>query len=217
MTSKINGRFVNRQLQVLFVASITCLPCVASAQDSLDSDFTPKIQPLLVKYCFECHSGDTTEAEVDLANFADVNAIRKDTKTWIRIAKMLSTRQMPPKESAQLSEGEFKTLANWVSQFLLNEARANAGDPGPVVLRRLSNAEYTHSIRDLTEIPSLSPTKEFPVDGAAGEGFTNTGEALVMSPNLVRKYLDAAKQIASHAVLTPVSYTHLTLPTNREV
>ena len=203
MINKLNWRFVNRQLPVLFVASITCIPSLAFAQKSLDSDFAPKIQPLLVKYCFECHSGDTTEAEVDLASFADANAIRKDTKTWIRIAKMLSTRQMPPKESAQLGDEEFKTITTWVSQFLLNEARANAGDPGPVVLRRLSNAEYTHSIRDLTELPSLSPTKEFPVDGAAGEGFTNTGEALVMSPNLVRKYLDAGKQIASHAVLTP--------------
>ena len=121
MITKLNWRFVNRQLPVLFVASITCIPSLAFAQKSLDSDFAPKIQPLLVKYCFECHSGDTTEAEVDLASFADANAIRKDTKTWIRIAKMLSTRQMPPKESAQLADDELKTLATWVSQFLLNE------------------------------------------------------------------------------------------------
>ncbi len=63
--------------------------------------------------------------------------------------------------------------------------------------------EYTYSIRDLTGVPSLDPAKEFPVDGAAGEGFTNVGAALVMSPALLTKYLDAAKDIASHAVLTP--------------
>src|SRR5262249_15342800 len=49
----------------------------------------------------------------------------------------------------------------------------------------------------------LDPAKEFPADGAAGEGFTNTGNALVMSPPLVTKYLDAAKGIADHAVLLP--------------
>src|SRR5437762_1420629 len=44
---------------------------------------------------------------------------------------------------------------------------------------------------------------EFPVDGAAGEGFMNTGNALVMSPSLLAKYLDAGKEIASHAVFLP--------------
>ena len=82
-------------------------------------------------------------------------------------------------------------------------ARERAGDPGPVVLRRLSNAEYTFTMRDLTGLPTLDPAREFPVDGAAGEGFTNTGQALVMSPALITKYLDAAKEIASHAVLLP--------------
>ena len=82
-------------------------------------------------------------------------------------------------------------------------ARERAGDPGAVVLRRLSNAEYTATIRDLTSVESLDPAKEFPVDGAAGEGFTNTGQALVMSPSLVTKFLDAGKGIASHAVLLP--------------
>ncbi len=73
-----------------------------------------------------------------------------------------------------------------------------------MVLRRLSNAEYTYTLRDLTGVESLDPAREFPVDGAAGEGFTNTGNALVMSPALVTKYLDAAKDVASHAVLLPV-------------
>lgn len=91
----------------------------------------------------------------------------------------------------------------WVRTSLDAIAIERAGDPGPVVLRRLSNAEYTYTIRDLTGVESLDPAKEFPVDGAAGEGFTNTGQSLVMSPSLVTKYLDAGKAIASHAVLLP--------------
>ena len=56
----------------------------------------------------------------------------------------------------------------------------------PVVLRRLSNTEYTYTLRDLTGVASLEPAREFPIDGAAGEGFTNTGNALVMSPALLQ-------------------------------
>ncbi len=69
-------------------------------------------------------------------------------------------------------------------------------------MRRLSNVEYTRTIRDLTGVP-LDPAREFPQDGAAGEGFTNTGDALVMSPALLGKYLDAAKDVAAHAVPLP--------------
>ena len=94
-------------------------------------------------------------------------------------------------------------MRGWVSNFLSHEARSRAGDPGPVVLRRLNNAEYTYAIRDLTGVQDLDPTREFPVDGAAGEGFTNTGSGQGMSPALVQKYLDAAKEVARHAVLGP--------------
>ncbi len=49
----------------------------------------------------------------------------------------------------------------------------------------------------------IEPAREFPVDGAAGEGFTNTGQSLVMSPALVEKYLAAGRDVASHLVLLP--------------
>ena len=62
--------------------------------------------------------------------------------------------------------------------------------------------EYTHTIRDLTGVP-LSPAKEFPIDRAAGEGFTNTGDTWLCPRAVVTKYLDAAKEIADHAVLLP--------------
>src|SRR5262249_3498369 len=73
----------------------------------------------------------------------------------------------------------------------------------PVVLRRLSNAEYTYTIRDLTGVESLDPAKEFPADSASGEGFMNVGNSLVMSSSLLTKYLTAARDVASHAVLLP--------------
>src|SRR5215212_5179394 len=83
------------------------------------------------------------------------------------------------------------------------EALARTGDPGHVPLRRLSNAEYDATVRDLTGV-DLRPAREFPADGAAGEGFTNAAEGLAeMSPTLLNKYLTAAKGIADHAVLLP--------------
>jgi hypothetical protein len=172
-------------------------------QDTLDRIYGTEIRPLLRHYCFECHSGEDSEADIDLDSFKEVADIRRATKVWIKVAEMLSSRQMPPRKSDQPDAGQQRQLEHWVQGFLAAEARLRAGDPGRVVLKRLNNAEYNYTVRDLTGIESLDPTRQFPVDGAAGEGFTNTGAAQVMSPALLTKYLDAAKEVAAHAVLTP--------------
>ena len=124
---------------------------------------------------------------------------------------------MPPKESGQPTDNQRELLQKWTKSLLEHEAQKYAGDPGPVVLRRLNNSEYDYTVQDLTGIGSLNPTSEFPVDGAAGEGFINTGDALSMSPNLIRKYLDAGKSVAEHAVFTPTGIRWSENTTRRNV
>ena len=46
-------------------------------------------------------------------------------------------------------------------------------------------------------------TRQFPVDPANTAGFDNSGESLTMSPALLNKYLQAARQVADHMVLKP--------------
>ncbi len=83
-------------------------------------------------------------------------------------------------------------------------------------LHRLSNAEYDCTIRDLTGI-DLRPAREFPADGAGGEGFTNASESLSdISPTLLNKYLNAAKAIADHAVLLPDGFRFSASKTRRD-
>ena len=175
---------------------------VAQRFEKLQAEFQTQIQPLAKRYCLTCHSTAQQEGELDLERFAKVQDFRPATGVWLKVAENLDNGEMPPKDARQPSAQERRQLRDFVQRFLDAEALASAGDPGPVVLRRLSNAEYTYTIRDLTGVP-LSPAKEFPVDSAAGEGFTNTGNALVMSPALLTKYFDAAKGIANHAVLLP--------------
>lgn len=175
----------------------------ADVFDQLGEAYARDVLPLLESYCLDCHSTQTKEGELDLEQFAALASIRKKPAVWQRVAEMLDNGEMPPKDADRPSAEERKALRGWVGKYLDAEARADAGDPGRVVLRRLSNVEYTYTLRDLTGVESLAPAREFPVDGAAGEGFTNTGNALVMSPALLTKYLDAGKQVAEHAVLLP--------------
>ncbi len=185
------------------------ISAIAHAADKPIVDFTPlerrfqaDIRPVLKSHCLACHATDKPEGELDLEQFAALGDVRKHPRVWIKVVEMLDLGEMPPKDADQLSPGQQKSLRQWIDDYLKAEARANAGDPGPVPLRRLNNAEYTYTIRDLTGA-HLHPAREFPVDGAGGEGFTNAAGALAMSPALFTKYLDAAKEISQHAVLLP--------------
>jgi len=180
------------------------------------NDYTAVVQPLVKKYCLNCHSTKVKKGSLDLERFAALEQVRKDLKPWQTLIEMLEAGEMPPKDKLQPTTEERKRLIAWTRTFLDAEARARAGDPGQVPLRRLSNAEYNYTIRDLTGV-DLQPAREFPADGAAGEGFTNAAEALAdMSPTLLNKYLNAAKEIAAHAVLLPDGFRFSTAKTRRD-
>ena len=76
--------------------------------------------------------------------------------------------------------------------------------PGSAPLRRLSNAEYANTLRDLfqgvggvtTEIDAA--TRELPTE-AESLGFRNSAEFLTVQPLLAQKYMDAAEAIAAKA------------------
>jgi hypothetical protein len=165
--------------------------------------FDGTIRPMVNEFCLGCHSTAKHKGDMDLERFSSLSEVKKHPKVWQQVIEQLSLGEMPPKEKPQPTAAQRTQLLAWINAVLDEVALARAGDPGPVVLRRLSNAEYTYTIRDLTAVNSLDPAREFPVDGAAGEGFMNVGNALVMSPSLITKYLDAGKEIASHAMLSP--------------
>ena len=192
-------------VSALGVALFLARPSVAATPDvdTIGQAYPETIRPLLETLCWDCHSTERQKGELDLERFASFADVRRDPSIWPKVADMLADGEMPPKNREQPDAGERDRLIEWIRDFLQAEALTRAGDPGLVLLRRLSNAEYTYTLRDLTGVDSLDAASVFPADGAAGEGFTNTGSALVMSPMLLTKYLDAGKEIANHAVLLP--------------
>jgi len=166
-------------------------------------DYAQRVRPIIAEYCLACHSTAKHKGDLDLERLATFDQARQHPKIWQRVIEQLGNDEMPPKEKPQPTPRQREQIISWSNALLEDFARTHGGDPGPVVLRRLSNAEYTYTIRDLTGVESLAPAREFPADSASGEGFMNVGHSLVMSPSLVTKYFDAGKAIAAHAVLLP--------------
>ena len=180
------------------LALVFTLSCKGSAAD-LDT----QIRPLMKEYCLGCHSTEKHKGDLDLERFTSRTEALKQPKVWQGVIEQIGLGEMPPKDKPQPSSAQKEQIVNWAGALLDEIALSRAGDPGPVLLRRLSNSEFTYTLRDLTSVASLDPAKEFPTDSASGEGFMNVGNSLVMSPSLLTKYLDAAKNVASHAVLLP--------------
>lgn len=62
------------------------------------------------------------------------------------------------------------------------------------MIRRLNRNEYNYTVRDVFGV-NFFPGREFPVDGAGGEGFDNVGDSLFVPPVLMEKYLSASQVI----------------------
>ena len=129
-------------------------------------------------------------------------SVVQDFAKWDRVREKLAAHQMPPQQAKQPSESARQEVINWIAATWKTEMRRNDGDPGPVLARRLSNAEYNYTIHDLTGV-DIRPAREFPVDPANLAGFDNSGESLAMSPALLTKYLQAARLVADHMYLNP--------------
>jgi len=168
----------------------------------LDKQFSTTIKPFMQTYCTACHGKDKPQAQLDLTSYSNLTSVVRDFPHWSLVLDKLAAKQMPPQDSGiKVPAGKSAEIIAWIRAVKQLEMERNAGDPGPVLARRLSNAEYDYTIRDLTGV-DLKPTKEFPVDPANQEGFDNSGESLTFSPALMKKYVQAAKDIADHLVLT---------------
>lgn len=194
----------NPGILIVVLTSLLVTPAHATEPPSferLGRDYDDTIRPILKLFCLNCHSTTKRKGDLDLEALANIADFRRDPQVWQKIAEALDSGEMPPKGSPPPPATERIELRRWVASALA----AWTGDPGPVVIRRLTNVEYNNTVRDLTEI-NLEPAREFPADAAAGEGFTNVSDALVMSPAMLDKYLAAAKGIAAHAVLLPAGF-----------
>jgi len=190
-------------LAALFLS--VAAPAFAADNAALDKQFHDTVQPFMGKYCAGCHSGKTPAGGLDFKSFDTMDSVTADFGRWMTAANRITAKEMPPKPMAPPPQQLADQIVAWVHSVRAEELRRHDGDPGIVLARRLSNAEYDDTIRDLTG-QDLQPAKQFPVDPANTAGFDNSGESLTMSPALLNKYLQAARGVADNMYLVPEGF-----------
>ncbi|MDA1016615.1 MAG: DUF1592 domain-containing protein [Planctomycetota bacterium] len=180
------------------LAFVILFPCALQADDA----FQIQVVPFMKEYCVQCHNRKTSEGELDLTRYTSSEMLGEHFRQWEHVVTFLKKEEMPPADAKQPSAKLRADMLKTIEDLLQTEGRKLAGDPGIVLPRRLTNAEYNYTIRDLTGV-DIQPANSFPVDPASGEGFNNTGEALTMSPSLFKKYYAAAEHVADHVLVQP--------------
>lgn len=159
-------------------------------------------ESVLAAKCYECHNPEKNKGDIDLKSLSADPNVPKEFKLWADVKDTIDNGDMPPRKAKQLTPEEKATLVGWVSGSLDALAEAKSGDPGPVTMRRLTNAEYDNTIRDLTT-RNYGLASQFQSDGGGGEGFSNTGDVLFVNSSSLDKYFSAARTLADHATIMP--------------
>jgi hypothetical protein len=71
-----------------------------SAQDREQHSFEATAKPFLVKYCYDCHSGDEPEAQFDMEELTADFSTDRTANRWVDVMHSLKFGEMPPPEEA---------------------------------------------------------------------------------------------------------------------
>ncbi|MCX6951105.1 MAG: DUF1587 domain-containing protein, partial [Verrucomicrobia bacterium] len=183
-----------------FVAAGGLAGSLAAADDAAKASFTTKVEPILAKYCYDCHGNGISKGSITFDEFASVGEMLSKHDLWSKVLKNVRGGLMPPREEDEIlrpTPAEVETLANWIKYEAFKTDPKNP-DPGRVTARRLNRVEYRNTIRDLMGF-DFNAEVEFPTDDT-GHGFDNIGDVLTISPLHLEKYLSAAETIVDKAV-----------------
>ena len=178
-----------------------------NADDSVASEkeFSQSIRPLLKTHCFDCHNAEEQEGEINLAALGSNSELVDDADLLESVLEAVEEGFMPPQDFERpLGENDRGKIVAWARDRLYRMALSQAGDPGKVVVRRLTNAELNYTLGDLTGL-RWNWSQEFPRDSGGGEGFSNTGQTLQMSASQIEKYLSLSQRLVDHALMLPGS------------
>ncbi|WP_166831364.1 DUF1592 domain-containing protein [Thalassoroseus pseudoceratinae] len=175
-------------------------PQQRSESPATEAAFQKDVRPFLEKYCFDCHADGVEEAGLAFDDDTTAEHIDKNRRQYEKALRMIVAEAMPPGDHyAQPTAKERERVLSWLDDRLFYVDCSLPPDPGRVTIQRLNRAEYDNTIRDLLGV-DFHPAEDFPSD-EVGYGFDNIGDVLSLPPLLFEKYVEAAEEVASRAIV----------------
>ncbi len=190
-------------------ASLLCCICVtvfssrthaapSGGEPTAAARFHAQIEPILSQVCYDCHADGVEKGDFSLDDFESIDEHLADKKLWLKVWENLRAEMMPPAEKTQPSHAERQKVIAWIEKEVF-KLDADNPDPGRVTIRRMNRVEYENTVKDLLDV-DFDAEEVLPADDT-GYGFDTIGDVLSISPMLMEKYLEAARQVVSQAIV----------------
>ncbi len=178
---------------------------VASATDisSGKFGFESQIKPFFKRYCIECHGPEKSKGKITLHSLDGDLAAGQESKRWELILDALEHEDMPPEgEENQPSASDRAATVKWIESGLRDYVKKASKLPVATTTRRLTNFEYQNTMRDLLGF-ELELSKNLPVDPDRPYHFHNTAELMMIGPDQLVRYKEAARKAMASAIVDP--------------
>jgi len=163
-------------------------------------DFHQEIEPLLAKYCYQCHGPDKQKSGIRIDTMNPDMLKGQHGGKWREILDAIDRGDMPPDDEPLPSDPERELISEWMSSELDRSAKALRSTGGHVTLRRLTGYEYTNTMKDLLGV-DLDFSKNLPPDTKGIDGYKNNGFYLGFSSLQLEEYYAAARKGLNAAIV----------------
>jgi hypothetical protein len=170
-------------------------------------DFARVAAPLLEKHCYSCHGEKKQKGGIEVHHLNSTDSALRHHRFLENLAIQIESGDMPPEDDVdELPTADERTAM--VREIKTVLGKLQNGDfqrnPGRTTIRRLNRNEYNYTVRDLFGV-NFAPGRDFPADGAGGEGFDNVGDSLFIPPVLMEKYFAASRKIIEALYADPAT------------
>src|SRR5204863_5973949 len=100
-------------IALLAIGFCTAKTAAAGAAEPAEQ-FRKQIQPLLAKYCYDCHGDGEKKGGIALDELKSDDQLLNNRDLWWKVLKNTRTGLMPPQKKPHPTPDELVELASWI-------------------------------------------------------------------------------------------------------
>jgi len=168
-----------------------------------DTSFAGDVAPFFEAYCVKCHGPDKSKGKITVHSLDGDLAAGQEHERWELILDALGHEEMPPEEEENQPSAEDRAaIITWIESGLRDYVTKASKVALPATTRRLTNFEYQNTMRDLVGF-ELELAKDLPVDPDKPYHFNNTAEMMMIGPDQLVRYKEAAREAMASVIVDP--------------
>ncbi len=165
------------------------------------SGFESHIKPFFKTYCVGCHGPKKSKGKITVHTLGGDLVAGQELDRWELILDALEHEDMPLDEAEnQPSAADRTAIVKWIESGLRDYVKKASKVAGTTTTRRLTNFEYQNTMRDLLGF-ELELAKDLPVDPDKPYHFNNTAQMMMIGPDQLIRYKEAARKAMASAIV----------------